>query len=375
MRQDIPIRRLLTLRAVESKTPVTGGFELTPRCNLNCKMCYIRMSAQECAQKGRERTAQEWIEMGRQAVEAGTLFLLLTGGEPFLRPDFREIYTELVKLGLSVSINSNGTLIDDRAIHWLRQSPPAQINITLYGMRRETYGALCGDPTAFDRAIRAIDALRDAGILVALNATMTPLNAQDMEEIAAFGTERGLRVKPTYYLFPPDRRQPGSACGCKRFSPELAGRLTAQAQWLTEEHARLRAFAMAQPEAENFEALDDCVRSEAVPLGCLAGCSQYWISWDGKMMPCGMMDDPYALPFTDGFAAAWQQIVQKTASLRLPAQCGECGLRAACPACAAINRCETGKTTARPEYLCRLTEAYVQALKARFREEAQENSQ
>lgn len=371
MRQDMPIRRLLTLRAVGSKTPITGGFELTPRCNLNCKMCYIHMSAQECAQRGRELTAAQWLDLGRQAVDAGTIFLLLTGGEPFLRPDFQEIYLGLTKLGLSVSINSNGTLIDDRVVEWLRQSPPAQINITLYGTSRETYGALCGDPTAYDRAVHAIDALREAGILVALNATVTPLNSHDMDAIAEFGAARGLRVRPTHYLFPPDRRERGMAAACERFAPETAGELSARAQWLTENRERLRSFAAAQPEGEDFELLDECIRDADVPIGCLAGSAQFWISWDGRLMPCGMMDTPSALPQNIGFAAAWREVVAETAKLRLPAQCADCSLRGACPSCAAINRCETGSTAARPDYLCRLTAAYVQTLKALLHEEAE----
>lgn len=363
MRQDIPLRQLMAIRAASRRIPVTGGFELTPRCNFNCKMCYIRMSEKECTAAGRELTAEQWLEMGRQAVENGTLFLLLTGGEPFLRTDFREIYLGLTRLGLSVSINSNGTLIDDRAIAWLRESPPAQINITLYGSSRETYAALCGDPTGFDRTVRAIDKLREAGILVALNATMTPLNAADMRGIAEFGLRRGLRVKPTFYLFPPHRRSPGEPCAMERLDPETAGRLTAEAQWLTETPEKMRRFAEMQSEDPYLAVTDECAAVPGAPLGCLAGASQFWISWKGDMMPCGMMNEPSAAPLAIGFEAAWRQITEATQRLRLPAACVDCTMKSACPNCAAINACETGHTHERPEYLCRMTLEYIRTLK------------
>ena len=65
--------------------------------------------------KGRLRTADEWLEIGRQMKDAGVLFLLLTGGEPFLYPDFRRLYLELRKMWMIITINTNGTLINTRS--------------------------------------------------------------------------------------------------------------------------------------------------------------------------------------------------------------------------------------------------------------------
>ena len=108
------LRKYLYQKAAHNKVPLSGTFELTPRCNMNCRMCYIRMSEAEMRARGREYTAEEWIEMGKACAKEGMLFLLLTGGEPFLRKDFRQIYTELKKLGLLISINTNATLIDEK---------------------------------------------------------------------------------------------------------------------------------------------------------------------------------------------------------------------------------------------------------------------
>ncbi len=365
MRQDVPLRRMLSARAAKAKVPVSGGFELTPRCNLSCKMCYIHQNGNACA--AQELSAAQWLDMGRQAADSGALFMLLTGGEPFLRPDMKEIYLGLTKMGLSISINSNGTLIDDRAIEWLRQSPPAQINISLYGVSRETYARLCGVPEAFDRVKYAIDALLRAGIQLSINATMSPINGEDMEGIAAFAAERGLHVRPVFYLFPPVRRESLGCTAPIRYDAEEAGRRTALAQCLTEPSERLMRFAGAQPDVESIEPTDDCIRDEGAPLGCLAGSSQFWISWEGKMMSCGMLDDPVTLPFEVGFAPAWRELVERTAQYRLPAACGACAMRGACPTCAALNRAETGSVDKRPDFMCRLTKEYIRTLQAQFR--------
>ena len=88
------LRKYIYQKAARSRTPVSGTFELTPRCNMNCRMCYIRMSEEEMNARGREYTADEWIRMGRVCAQRGMLFLLFTGCESFLRKDFRKIYTK-----------------------------------------------------------------------------------------------------------------------------------------------------------------------------------------------------------------------------------------------------------------------------------------
>ena len=106
------VERMLLRHASETQTPVNGSIELLPLCNMNCDMCYVRLSRAEREAQGRLRTAVEWISLGAQMERAGVLFLLLTGGEPLLHPEFREIYSALRRMGMILTVNTNGTLID-----------------------------------------------------------------------------------------------------------------------------------------------------------------------------------------------------------------------------------------------------------------------
>lgn len=170
----------LHARACRSGTPLAGNFELTARCNFNCKMCYVHLTAEEQQRRGRELTADQWLAIAEEARSRGMLFLLLTGGEPLIRTDFRYLLTELKKMGLLVSVNSNGSLIDRDWLDFFRHEPPFRFNITLYGGSEETYERLCGRPM-FGRVTENIRALRQLGIGVKLNASMTPYNVADME--------------------------------------------------------------------------------------------------------------------------------------------------------------------------------------------------
>ena len=170
----------LHARACRTGTPLAGNFELTARCNFNCKMCYVHLTAEEQQRRGRELTADQWLAIAEQARSRSMLFLLLTGGEPLIRTDFRYLLTELKKMGLLVSVNSNGSLIDRDWLDFFRHEPPFRFNITLYGGSEETYERLCGRPM-FGRVTENIRALRQLGIGVKLNASMTPYNVADME--------------------------------------------------------------------------------------------------------------------------------------------------------------------------------------------------
>lgn len=364
------VRKYLYQKAARNHIPVSGTFELTPRCNMNCRMCYIRMSEEEMRARGREYTADEWIQMGKICAQHGMLFLLLTGGEPFLRKDFRHIYTELKKMGLLISINTNGTMIDRETVEWLKQNPPTRVNITLYGGGNETYKKLCGHPTGYDAATRAIDMLHEAGIYVNINASFTRYNEQDMELIYEFGKSRGIRVNAATYMFPPVRSaREGVPNEMVRFTPEEAGRARAKADICGMESNQLaiRLKALHEGRTDFMCQDEECERCPDEKMGCMAGRSSFWITWDGRMTPCGMMNEPVARTFEDGFDQAWEKITKETDEIFLPPECRNCKKRFACMICGALAIAEGhGCSYKKPEYLCRQTEVFLEEMEKEY---------
>ena len=85
--QDInPVERALVNKATANRTPINATIELTPTCNFRCDMCYIRMEKSQAEKRGGLRSIEEWLHIADQLQEIGTLFILLTGGEPLLYP-------------------------------------------------------------------------------------------------------------------------------------------------------------------------------------------------------------------------------------------------------------------------------------------------
>ena len=82
-------------KAFADAIPISGTFEMTPRCNFNCRMRYVHIKDDQIPQYGKELTASQWLSIASQAKEAGTVWLCITGGEPLMHPEFETIYREL----------------------------------------------------------------------------------------------------------------------------------------------------------------------------------------------------------------------------------------------------------------------------------------
>ena len=341
-------------QASAAGVPLSGTFELTPVCNMDCKMCYIRMSQQTQEAIAPLRSAKQWLQLGEIAKNAGMLYLLLTGGEPFLHPEFREIMEGLHKMGLLISINSNGTMINEKVIQWLKKCPPVRINISLYGASDETYGKLCGNPAGFTQVKKAISLLKEAGITVKLNCSLTPYNAADLPQMVKFAEENQLILQVATYMFPPVRKDNAMTGKNQRFSPEDAAFYMAYADYLTLGKER---FLAQEGEIPTPSDLDENCEGDGVR--CRAGKCSFWITWQGNMTPCGMFPAEGAPNVFDGaFEAAWELVKQKTMSIRLPAKCAACSAKDSCRACAAMVITESGSFHQVPQYRCDMIHSY-----------------
>ena len=340
--------------------PISGIFELTPRCNFNCKMCYVHLPADEQRRRGRELTAGEWVSLAEQTRDAGTVFLLLTGGEPALRADFAEIYEQIAQMGFSLTVNSNGYTLGP-LLPLFRRLPPAKFHITLYGTSNETYEKLCGVP-AYDCVLENIRLLREEGIPVRVNISITPDNLADVQSIYEAAKALGATVQSAGYMFPPRRMWPEKAEQIFRMEPEEAGKAMARLDCLRFPREELRAryeAVLREEEALVLPESDECVGHGT---RCRGGDTSYWLGWDGKMSFCGMLSAPAFDAVALGIPEAWRRVREATAQIRLPAECAGCRHERFCHPCAAKCWCESGRFDRKPDYVCRMTYAYLQAL-------------
>ncbi len=325
--------------------PLHGTFELTSRCNLRCRMCYVRQPAADRAQLERELPAGAWLELARAAVDQGTVFLLLTGGEILLRPDFFELYEPLTRLGVVLTLFSNGTLITEEVADRLAAAPPSHIAVTLYGASPETYAAVTGRGESFDRACAGVQRLVDRRVPLCLKATLTRQNAADLAALRRLAGDWGVPFRAGWLL---SRRRDGGSSeveDCRLSTDEC---LAIEA---------LDSAATAEWEALSRDQAASGVAGEE-NFYCLAGQSAFAVDPAGAMNICLDLRQPGARPLEAGFAAAWEAVRRRAAAAPpLAAPCRACDARVYCARCPAWSWIETGTLDAPVEYLCGIARA------------------
>ena len=342
--------------ATQRRVPLIGALELTARCNLSCRMCFVRREGTDPAVSAGELGAAAWLDLARQALQEGTLFLLLTGGEPLLRSDFWEIYDPLSRMGFLLTLFTNATMVGDREAAAFGKCPPSKVVATIYGASPETYGRVCGDPSAFARAVAGVRRLVAAGVRTEIRATISRDNAGDLAALQDLSEDLvGSRQIETNMLLTPSVRGAGLRPAESRLSPEeVAARRGKEVECDSPRPGeagdpptvtlRSGAIPRSADTSGAFEARP--------PMFCAGGRGSFWIAWDGRMLPCALMDHPFTLPFRDGFGPAWRTLAGETDHIPGAAECGHCEHRPYCSVCPGRLQAETGSFTAEAPYLC-----------------------
>lgn len=341
--------------------PVAATFELTPRCNFDCRMCYIRSDGK---QRDEELSTEQWKDIGTQVRDAGAAMVLLTGGEPLIREDFPEIYQYLKKLGLLVSVNTNASLLKGDILELFKKDPPNRINATLYGASAETYEKLCS-VNRFDDVINNLKAVSEAGLQLRINMSITPDNCNELEKMLEIASSMKAQSKAAAYLYPAARKD--SFCTGEndgRLSPEQAAYYRTRydyARYGKDEYLRrIKAFF------ETGATEDSCCcdpDSDAAGMKCRAGSTSCWVTWKGNLNVCGMFPSEGYPISEEGFEAAWEKVKKAASSIRTPEKCVSCPYRRLCPVCAAVCVTETGSFSSVPQYACAFAHFTAQYMK------------
>ncbi len=356
------IERRLFDSAKSKLLPISGSLELLPLCNMNCDMCYVRLSREEMERTGQMHGAGEWLSVAKQMKDAGVIFLLLTGGEPLLHPDFKEIYLGLKKMGFVLTVNTNGTLIDEDWAMFFAQNKPRKINISLYGSNSDTYKNLC-HYDGYEKTVNAIRLLRSHDVHVRMNATIAKKNMDDVEDLIRLSQELDALINVDSYLQPSVREREKEFDLQSRMTPEEAAQINFTADKLTMSPEGFRTMLESKVQyAENFSE-KDYVSTE---MSCLAGKCSFTINWQGEMRPCVIMGQPGISVFEHSFEEAWKFLTEETKNIHISEKCGRCRYRTFCHICAASALYETGSFNGVPEYLCRYSEESYRLFKEEY---------
>lgn len=317
-----PLTKQLLTNARSSGIPIFGTFELTPRCTLDCKMCYSHLTMEQMGNRI-ELGADFWKRIADEAFEAGLFNAILTGGECLLHPDFSDIYSYMRNKGIIVAVNSNGTILSDSVLELFQKLPPRAVNLSIYGSNDESYLKVTGHKS-FERVIRNIMRLKEANIPVKISITPSKYLQEDVIHIISLCKEMHLPYTVNNSLFSAhEGTERRFSDYCMTTEEEIALRLAIKE---TENRAPDSPYNFIIPK----RCADD---SECTGLHCNAGMRSFSVSWEGILYPCLGIRDVSCSLTEHSFAEAWEYIHSNAKKIVVPAECEECEARAYCQSC------------------------------------------
>ncbi len=182
--------------------PRVISWNLTLRCNLQCPHCYI--DAGEHAGKEELTTVQGKLLID-QIAEVSRPLLILSGGEPMLRPDVCELARYATGKGLTVVMGTNGTLIDNTVAGRLKSSGVKAVAVSIDSPVAEQHDTFRGQAGAWEQALQGIDACIRNGIRVQVNTTVTAQNFDEIPRITELAREHGASSFHLFFLVPTGR--------------------------------------------------------------------------------------------------------------------------------------------------------------------------
>ncbi len=328
-------------------------WETTAACNLHCSHCRRTEVADKSSPEELSTGEAEGL-LDELSAWARTI-LVLSGGEPLLRPDIYHLMDYASKKGLVVALATNGTLIDQRVAKLIRNNGIERVSVSLDGADAPTHDAFRRLPGSFHSALAGIHALRAEGVPLQINVTVARHNAHQLDEMVNLTKALGAVALHLFLLVP-------VGCGM-----EIAAEQGLQADayertldWLYDAERRhsdlqLRAtcaphyFRVVRqrqaPPTHAEHGSDGRGALHAATRGCLAGSGVCFVSHLGKVYGCGYMPIEAGDLRETSLAEIWQSSTlfsQLRELNRLKGKCGRCGYQAVCGGCRARAYGSTG---------------------------------
>jgi len=317
-------------------------WELTDRCNLRCVHC--RASAHPEASPD-ELTTAECFGIVDQIAALGRPIVVLTGGEPLYRPDLLEIARRAVAAELPVALATNATLVGPDLADQIVAAGIERVAISFDGAGPETHDAFRGVPGSFSQALRGLRLLRERGMPLQINCTITQHNVAELEAIYALAVQEQVAALHFFLLVP-------VGCGAQIAEEKQleAAQYEDVLNWLCarSREAPMQMRATCAPHyyrivrqratAEGTTVTRETHGMAAMTKGCLAGTGVCFLSHRGDVQPCGYLPVVAGNVRETSLARIWASAPLFAAlrdDARLSGKCGVCEYRRVCMGCRA----------------------------------------
>jgi AdoMet-dependent heme synthase len=332
------------------------AWEVTRSCNLNCVHC---RAAASCGPYPGELSTGKCFQLIDEIAAVSLPVIILTGGEPLLRPDIFKIASYGTNKGLRMVIATNGTLVNSDTVKKMIQSGIKRVSISIDGKDAASHDAFRQEKGAFDKAMTGIDAMKEADMEFQINTTITTANLKQIQDILELAKKLGAAAHHIFLLVPTGRGR------------DLAEQAITAAEyektlmWFHQEslscEIQLKATCaphyfriMHQQKTKGEERKKPAGHFHEMTRGCLGGITFCFISHVGLVQPCGYLELDCGNVKKKNFAAIWEnsEVFRNLRDYsKYGGKCGGCEFIKVCGGCRARAYEATGDYLAE-EPLC-----------------------
>jgi radical SAM protein with 4Fe4S-binding SPASM domain len=324
-------------RTVDDFKPYLVALNLTKRCNLKCAHCYLDATT-KAAGGDDELTTDECVRLIDQIAEVNKgCLLVITGGEPLVRPDILDIARYAVKLGFMVVFGTNGMLIDDRMATQLVEIGVMGVGISIDSLDPQKHNAFRGVPGAWEAAVAGIEASKRNGLQFQVHFSAQPMNYQELPAVVEWAHGLGARVLNVFFMVCTGRGEELTDITPAQYEEVLGFLVKCQDDY---QGMLIRARCAPHFKRLAYEKDPNSPITKATGYmggGCLAGTNYARVTPNGEVTPCPYMPLSAGNVREKSFVDLWEKsdIFNSFRYPQLKGKCGDCEYSDICGGCRA----------------------------------------
>ena len=320
------------------------SWNITRLCNLKCTHCYLPAGFVDTNEfpsgyyRDAELTQSQCFRVIDEIAKINpNILLILTGGEPLLRPDILKISDYAARTGFLVVMGTNGVLLNDETVQRMSDHGVVGAGISLDAVDPVNHDKFRGMEGAWEGTMNGVEALKRANLDFLVQTSVTRWNYDEIPQIVDFAYELGAKVFNLYFLVRTGRGKTVMDITPVQYERMLSTLFELQAKY----QGKMLVAAKCAPHYKRviYEQQSDSPFLQAYPSGtCPCGIYYCRITPEGDLTPCPYMPVSVGNLKTESFATLWSKskVFQELRDRKLlEGKCGACEFRDVCGGCRA----------------------------------------
>jgi len=317
--------------------PFLVALNLTKRCNLNCAHCYLDAGTRESGDvKELDTESTKRILTEISEVNPASM-VVITGGEPLLRPDIYKICDHAASLGLMVVLGTNGTMLTEQNVTKLMQAGVTGAGISVDSLTPEFHDGFRGLAGAWKHTMAGIENCRKLGLSFQIHMSVHQGNVDEVDAMMAWAHEQGALVINFFFLVCTGRGERMTDITPEQYEAVLSRLVDAQ-----DEYPGMLVRARCAPHFKRlaYQKDPDSPLTKAQGYeggGCLAGTHYCRVTPRGEVTACPYIEESVGSLHKNSFGDIWasSDIFRQLRTPKLSGKCGECEFQVMCGGCRA----------------------------------------